>query len=259
MKKNLYYQTVFQRSHFFRDVFTDFMLAISSWPRIVLEVFTRKNFGERYFSFSRTIKIAVILALLPYWKVSSELMAVSWAGGDFNTSLFLKIYLTWYIYIVLFILASIKRLNEVKHLPSVYDFKRFSLSSGEINSHFFNFKLFGKEPSIRTVETIIEPGFFVAMGLILSFLGQPIGTLILWCAIIYALSYMAAYRKGDHFVMDKIDEMICNEEMVESFVNDKKPEDTRGFKMMGGKPDDPELRRKVVTRFFEDEETARAQ
>lgn len=39
---------------------------------------------------------------------------------------------------------------------------------------------------------------------------------------------MEAYRQGDHFIMDKIDEMICNEEMVSSFVEDRDSSQTRG-------------------------------
>ena len=54
--------------------------------------------------------------------------------------------------------------------------------------------------------------------------------------------------------MDKIDEIICNEELVASFVDDKDPGETRGFSAYGRKPVDPDLRRKVVDTFFEDDE-----
>ena len=49
MTKNIYYRTVIQRNSMLKSQ----VQALSSWavsyPRLVLEVFIRKNFGERYF------------------------------------------------------------------------------------------------------------------------------------------------------------------------------------------------------------------
>ena len=65
---------------------------------------------------------------------------------------------------------------------------------------------------------------------------------------------MAAYTIGDHFIMDKIDEMICNEEMVNSFVEGRDSSETRGFSTYGRKPTDPETRRRLADAFMEDTE-----
>jgi hypothetical protein len=51
--------------------------------------------------------------------------------------------------------------------------------------------------------------------------------------------------------MDKIDEMICSEELVNSFVEGREPSQTRGFHASARKPADPEIRRKVAESFFE--------
>ena len=50
MTKNLYYRTVFMRVNSIKEIILGFFLAIASYPRMLLEVFTRKNMGERYFS-----------------------------------------------------------------------------------------------------------------------------------------------------------------------------------------------------------------
>ena len=82
---------------------------------------------------------------------------------------------------------------------------------------------------------------------------QLIGFILVICSIVYSLSYRAAYYQGDQFVMDKIDEMICNEELVKSFVEGRTPDETRGFNFYGRRPADPETRRRVAETFVEDE------
>lgn len=66
MKKNLYFQTMFQRTNGIKMIILDFFLSIASWPRLMIEVFIRKNFGERYFSLAAAITITVILFLCRY-------------------------------------------------------------------------------------------------------------------------------------------------------------------------------------------------
>jgi hypothetical protein len=54
------------------------------------------------------------------------------------------------------------------------------------------------------------------------------------------------------FVMDKIDEIILNEEMENAFVNDEDLNKTRGVQFYMRKPNGEELRRKAAEGFFED-------
>jgi hypothetical protein len=151
-------------------------------------------------------------------------------------------------------MMCLRRRSEVKRLPSVFDFERFSLSTGEVNPFFTDIKINGKPFDRREIETLIEPAFFLAIGIILTLMAQTIGPVIIGCSIIYSLSYVGAYYLGDQFVMDTIDEMICNAELVDSFVNEHAPEETKGFNAYGRRPADPDFRRKVVDNFFEDEE-----
>jgi hypothetical protein len=154
---------------------------------------------------------------------------------------------------------SLERDKEVKRLPSVFDFARFSLSTGEIHTQILAFQWQGKKVDIRTIETVVEPALFFFIGILLKLFGQSVGTLLVVCSIFYSLSYVAAYVMGDHFVMDKIDEMICNEEMVSSFVEGRNPSETRGVPFYGRRPTDPETRRMLADTFIEDfEETIEA-
>ena len=147
----------------------------------------------------------------------------------------------------------LQRREEIKHLPSVYDFGRFSLSTGQIHPDLRQLFLIGKSVDLRTFETLIEPGLFAFIGFVLWGAAQPIGGIIFISSIFYSLSYMAAYRQGDHFIMDKIDEMICNEEMVHSFVEGRDASETRGVNFYGRRPADPDTRRKLVDNFMEED------
>lgn len=254
MKRNLYYRTVFRRHNVIQEAFLGFFLALCSWPRLVLEVFLRRNMGERYFSMATVISIAVLLALFPTGlNALRERFYRPMPSGDFWLH-----YATWYGFIAAFLHQSYQRHQEIKRLPSVYDFKRFSLSAGLIHPWFWNLEFLGKQGDERQIATLLEPGFCFAVGLGLAILGQPIGSVLIWCSLFYALSYQAAFKNGDHFVMDKIDEMIANEEMVKSFVDGQSPDDTRGFSFLGRRPADPNLRRQLVDSFFEQELTMEA-
>jgi len=250
MKKNLYYRHVLQRTSLLKSFIIRLFVGLASWPRLLLEVFIRKNFGERYFSFSVAIVVGVVMLLLPilFFYGSSFLFRMRGSSGGF--SVFMMSYGTWYAFTIAFLFMSYLRKKELKRNPSVFDFEKFSLYSGDIHPFFSTIKIKGT-PTIRQIECLIEPALFFAAGLLLSFLDQSIGTMLIVCSIIYSLSYVGAYYLGDDFTMDKIDEMICNEELFHAFVEGKDASETRGVRFYGHRPDDEAIRRKVVTSFIE--------
>jgi hypothetical protein len=253
MKKNLYYEAVFQRTNVIKILILSFFLAIASWPRLLLEVFVRKNFGERYFSIVSAVTIFFILAFVPYFRSS-----ISGFYGSPSLWSTIKNDPVWYLFLAAFLVMSILRQREVNREPSVFDFARFSLSNGLIDKRFYKIKVFGKPANPRNISTILEPGMFLAIGILLILLDQSVGILIAICSICYSLSYYGAYYIGDNFIMDKIDKMICNEELVDSFVGEKTPDQTRGFNAYGRRPANVDLRRKLVDSFFEDEDVTEA-
>ena len=249
MKKNLYYRTVFKRSNAFKEGVLAFFLAFCSWPRLLLEVFIRKNFGERYFSFASAMTVSGILALLPL--IYLETMSRIFRNSEGMT--FISHFATWYVYLAGFLYMCLQRNEEIKHLPSVFDFGRFSLSTGEIHPRFREVTFNGIPADIRTIEIWLEPLPFALGGFVLWVFGQPIGFIIFLSSIFYSLSYAGAYHQGDHFIMDKIDEMICNEEMVNAFVEGRDPSETRGVNFYGRRPADPDVRRRLVDGFIDDD------
>ncbi|WP_138477126.1 hypothetical protein [Dyadobacter bucti] len=257
MKKNLYFRAVLRRSNPVKELFFNLFTAIASWPRLLLEVFIRKNFGERYFSFSNAVIMALFLAgLLPLFGLLTSVFT-----SYFNMKYFLMNHLTWYLFLIVLVFVAYLKKREIKRLPSVFDFARFSLSTGEINPLFYTIKIKGNYVETREIETICEPLFCMIIGLLIILAGQVVGILIVFCSIVYSLSYMAAYHVGDNFVMDKIDELLCNQELYNAFVDGVDPSKTRGVNYYGRRPADPEARRRVADAFIDqdEEETVDAQ
>lgn len=247
--KNLYYQIMFQRTNMIKMLILSFFLAIASWPRMVLEVFIRKSFGERYFSFSTAITIAIVLCISPFGYDSFH--------NFFNRPSVLDTignHPSWYLFIVVFLYFAWRRKKEVRREPGVFDFAKFSLYNGDINPAFRDLEIPGIPTTRRIISTWYEPAFFLIIGLILRILDQGIGVLLFWCSICYSLSYAGAYYMGDQFIMDKIDEMIFGEEMVDAFVNDLEPENTKGVEWMGDKPKSHKLKKEVVKNIIIEEE-----
>ncbi|MFD1258584.1 hypothetical protein ACFQ3S_17390 [Mucilaginibacter terrae] len=260
MKRNLYYHQVYRRQNKLKLFIIHFFLGISSLPRLLIEVFTRTRFGERYYSFAAVVTISVILFFMPF--LSSQLSLLNpysyhnYDDDGFFTTIAKNI--TWYIYLAAFFYFSLKRKKEVDRLLSVFDFARFSLSTGVIHPKLLEFNIGKKTGDHRFASTVIEPGIFLIAGILLVLAHQMLGKLFIFVSIVYSLSWVGAYHLGDEFVMDTIDEMICNEEMVESFVEGKPIEDTRGFEMHCRKPNDPSFRRQVVDQMVGDDEASEA-
>lgn len=247
-KSNLYYATVFRRRNPIQESLLSLFLTLSSWPRMLIETIIRKNFGERYFNFSGAIVLAAIMALCPLYFYDS----IRRVSGGFTFIYYLTHFGSWYGYLVYFVYCALLRRNEIKRLPGVFDFKRFSLSTGNIDTQFLGFKVSGRTFSKREIATLIEPGFFFLIGLGGILTGQAIGIVLLVSSLLYSFSYQAAYANGDNFIMDMIDEKICNEELVNSFIDSESTCDWRGFDFYGRRPADPEARRRVAELFDEE-------
>lgn len=234
MKQNLYYRSTFKRFNVFKSSILGLAWAMASYPRLLLEVFIRRDFGHRYFSLSSCITIFVILALLP--------MARPGYGFSPDTLYYLIFEQPlWYIYLVAFLVFSIKRHKELKVKPGHYDGKWFSMSTGEIHDWFFELKFKGKPFSNRTIEIWLEPAPFFLAGLILILLQSSLGILLVACAIAYNLSYSAAYASGDGIIWDIIDNKLMVDATEKYYVDDEDTEGTKGVRFYTNRPDDKQL------------------
>lgn len=246
MKKNLYYRMYLERKTA-STIIMPLFISLAAIPRMLLEVFIRKGFGERYFSFTQAVLTALVLAGWPLVPIQ--------LGGHFlrRTEPSLLPYITWYVFLAGFLFFVIKHGRDQKRTPGVFDFKKYSRYQGKIHPYFFTLQFPGRKTDVRLVECWLEPAGFFFLGVFFALIGQALGGLLIACSIFYALSYQLAYLQGDHFVMDRIDEMIVNEELEKAFMEDQTEDDTRGFRFVGRKPTDENLRRRVFDAMTADD------
>jgi len=230
MEKNpIYFRRSIERTNIARGMLLGYALGICSYPRLILEVFIRKNMGQRYFRKSSFFSVTIWLALLPFLP--------SMIGFHHDTFLGVMVKnLPYYLFILAFVYFGFKRAAETKTQPSVYDFKKFTKYSGDINPRFLEFKGPDGKPNIRGIEIYLEPLPFFIAGLLVLFIVPMLGLVLVISAIIYSLSYMAAYRIGDEYILDKIDAMIRSEEIQGIFLDDRTPNQARGVEFRGRKP-----------------------
>lgn len=275
MKKNLYFKTVYLSTRAAEAHVVAYTLRILSFPRTLLEVFIRKNMGERYLGLGQAILLVLGLGYLAYAyaplfyiKNAQESLHERLKANGYNYNpnweressftddfgfYFTTHFATWYLFLIVFLVVSYLRYREIKRLPSVFDFARSSVYTGDIHSFFINFKWNNKTFDVREIETILEPLLFFVIGLGLIVLQQYIGYIIVISSIGYSLNARISYIQGDHFLMDKIDEILHNQELEEAFVNDNEINNDRGIRYYGRKPADPDARRKVADSIIEAE------
>jgi hypothetical protein len=246
MTKNLYYRSVLGRPDAILNFINAFVSRLGSYPRLILEVFIRRNFGERYFRLSAVAIAAAFLLIFPY--MMKVIFTRTGEGAKFWVH-----FTTWYLFAFVFCYVSWLRWKEVRVSRSDFEFTRYSLSSGYFHPKLVTYAYKNGKLDNRRMETLIEPAFFFIIGLGLTILLQYIGILILLISIVYSLSYIAAYRAGDNFVLDKIDEMIASERMKENFAlgGDEAESD---FRTRARLPNDPELRSQLLPQILVEDE-----
>lgn len=275
MKKNLYFHSVYPRKNAFKEFCYRIFLSASSQPRLMLEVFIRKNFGERYFSITAATSIAIFLIAVPFTVIFGGSTAylllrdTAYLSTSINSDskfwdlMFLIVtkFATWIAFTVYFIITCIKRYKETRRNPSVYDFSKYSLYSGDVSPQIqmlrlnFRFKLFNKEFIVdiennpRTLRIFYEPAIFFIAGLLLMIFGQLIGYVIFYCSIIYSLGYIGAIHKSNKYILDIIDDIILSRQAKEAFINDKDPRETNGVEYICKKPNNKDLRANVASQF----------
>jgi len=251
MNKESFYRTVFRRSNPIKDFIFDLFKAIASWPRLLLEVFIRKNFGRRYFSFSNSVMMAVMLAFIPY--VVSQITSGPFSGRAIDFTDVLTTHFTWYLFLGAFLYFAFLRKREIDQEPYTFDFTRFSDSTGDMLPFLYDLNFRGKKVNIREVETIVEPLLFFAVGMVFTLMGQIVGILIILASLVYSLSYRAAYRDGDNFIMDKMDEILFNQQLFQTLIEGVDPRGTRGINFYGMDRAAPDVKRQVAAMCIEDE------
>lgn len=243
-KSHWYFRRVFQRINLVKDFIYRLVYGICSYPRMVIEMFTRVNMGRRYFSMASALTLALILFAIPFFA----------SGFNATFSAVFADHGTWYIYLAFFLFAVARRRREIPSWEGVFDFQHFTMSPGHRHPKYDAFlrKIFGNVEQ-RTYECIIEALPFLLGGIALIFAHQLLGYLFIACSFCYSVSYMAAYYLTDNEVWDKIDNHIISEQMHAMFVEGRSTQYTKGVPFYGRRPASKQARQKLYQMMQEDE------
>lgn len=219
----------------------------SSLPRLILEVFLRKDFGRRYFSVTAAIFAAIILLYIPF---RYSIIVMNNASDFWN---FLWHYLTWYIFVGFYIWKCIKHYRVVKEETKELIYGKHTQYSGTLNPLFLQIKISKQVVTERQIECFLEPAVFFIVGLVLAILGQYIGILFLVCSVIYSLSYHCLYFAADQEILDVMDDMIFKEYREKMIVEGLSPLEAMGLEIKGEMPTSKATRQQMFDHAVKDE------
>ena len=244
MKINLYYRSAYHRVNVIKQIFHSFIIAVSSYPTLIVEVFLRRRFGERYLNIASILTVFVLL-MVPFYLTGQQaaMMPPAYKTGR----------IIWLLFSVAYLFMALKNYREIQKSGSTFDTERFSYSNGE--QFNFWYRLEGRTPLVinyKNIELYYEPllVFLVGLPLLLIPYTMLVGGLICVLGLIQFLKNQAQYSINRDTIMDKLDEMIVNKNWYNSFVEERPKEETNGFLAMAPKPNSRELRESLTDQII---------
>lgn len=232
MEQQTYFKSVYRRTNFKLGLYALFF-RLSSAPRLLMEVFIRRNMGTRYFSFGVCVILFIFslgfltLSIVAPRGISDVVQYGGYSIGAFG---------------LYFMIFANQRRKESRMDSFSIDFEKFSLSSGELTG-WFKSKVENGTP-LHKVEIIYEPLPFFVIGLALSLIPytMALGIILVISSAIYSLSYLGAYTISRDYFMDIIDEKITGEEMGNALKEGFEEPSESGFKNRAPLPSTKEHR-----------------
>ena len=135
---------------------------------------------------------------------------------------------------------------EIRKYGTAYDFKRFSLSDGEIASFWDKIigkTYFGHKVTSYTVHVLLEPLIPIILGFILMITAYTFvfGLFLFICGLGFGFKNYSKAQKGRDWVLDNIDKQISNQMRYDVFIGRKPKKDTKGVYLPINLPEDQEV------------------
>ena len=247
-KARLYFRKIYPYVSFFREILFGFFSVLAHLPARIVEIFLRRNFGERYYSLDAPVIMFLAMSYPLYIWISTgsyefiQMMGFSWF---------------WILFSFVFLGFAIKRKREINHDLQSFDDAKYSMYSGDEWSIWYRFenklpRLFKRDTFFYNIERVYEGGLFLIVGFVFLFIpfSRYVGVLLIFSGASYMFTMYLRYLKSRDMVLDQIDDKIHNEDMHDAFTNDKSK---RGFRWFGPKPDDPQFRETIAESLVDEE------
>jgi hypothetical protein len=242
--KTEFYRSVFKRGSYLKSWFLTLATFLTSYPRMMIEVFIRRNFGCRYFNYISVITLAVLLYIIPYNLVDTQVFGS-------NAFAVIQANWAWYAFIGAFLTFGTMRWLEIRQAPSTFNFSKFTQYMGDVSPLK---DMLGV--NLRVYEIVVEPAMFFIIGMVFHWMGQSLGMLLILASILYSCSYMAAYMSGDDAIMDMIDEVLFNQNIKGILMEDNQPVKANGVQLRGNMPASKPMRQSLLNSIAGEEDGA---
>jgi hypothetical protein len=213
-KKHIFYRDSYRRKKLFNIGFFDNLFDNCSYPRLMLEVFVKRQMGERYLT---TTVCAIVWFFLIGFPILWTRVQYFYYGlvspYDYRpeiTTVIINSYWSWYGFTVAYSICAWKRLKETRRRPFEFDFSKYSYSLGATAQVIEKLNIPFVKKTNRNLEMIYEPAPFFVLGILFWIIDQPLGILLILSSIMYAISYFLGYNSSKEYVLDQIDEMRKN-------------------------------------------------
>jgi len=218
-----------------QGAFITFILAFLRMMCMSVEVFIRKNIGERYISLLHTVGIVVVYMTLMIFTVSIT--------PAFDTLLMHIFFLSSLVLVLYHVIKARLRHREEVEIHSYYGGTPLPVEFIPIPENFFRIYL--------------EPILILIIGVLLFFLGQTIDDLYflygfgIYLAFVGVLMFIKAqieYHIQRNNYLDLLDKKI-ESDAISDVMKGKNPKDTKGFAIPGEKPRSEDTRQKLVDMY----------
>lgn len=237
MTQKHYVDIVMGRKNWLKMAILGAFFGLSSPFRLLLEVHVRSRFGHRYFSLFNAICTTIILTVLPFMYMRTN--------PEKGLSDFLLNFVTWYIFVAIFVIRSWVHYFKVRKKPGEFDLQKHSKFNGDYHPGFYLLEDYGLPVNSRTISIYYEPAIFLIIAIVLITFSQPIGWLLFVASIIYSLGYMGSFAIAEDHLANVIDDMIFAEGLNHTLKTGRKPRVDQGFEMFNW-PANPEMGRQVA-------------
>lgn len=225
-----------------------FGFALAKYPSIIIEVFYRKKFGERYFTLVSAIFTFLLLTLIC---LAPQMLAFVFGFLGIQPDFDNRFDIPLFLFACLFLFKSIKQRQEISKYGVTYHLQRFSLSQGHYSKFFYDRmgqRLYGIPVNSHTIEIFFEPIVPVIVGvvfLIIPFL-QLLGAILLFCGVIMIIRQFGRAMQGRNAVLDIIDQSIVAQDKAGILMEEKPIEEVHGIRLPVALPTDEKVRQLLM-------------
>ncbi len=225
-----YFRIVFGRGKL-KKFFIDLIHGLSTPFRFIPEVFIRRHMGERYFS-------GFLSLFWSFLFIGGSVFSFTDRAKYVIPEPYLSNLNAAGIFGIVFFAFSLWRWIESYHNPSTVSFDKFSKSSGQPVLIFKT--LLNKNVNPRLIEIWLEPLLFFLIGGALLAIPETrlLGLFLVFCSLMYSLSYRASYALARDYILDIVDEKISTVQLGRYIKKGIRNEISRGFQSRAPMPVD---------------------